>query len=106
MRKLNLIGQRFGRLTVITKNHKDKWGQWCWLCKCDCGNEVIVRGQSLKSGGTQSCGCLQRERIRERIREMTGENHPKFKHGTGLYQRKYSARRYARLKTASAGVAD
>ena len=33
-----------------------------WLCKCDCGAEVVVRSRDLRMGNTQSCGCLQRER--------------------------------------------
>lgn len=55
---LNLIGQRFSRLIVIKKSENDKWGQSCWLCNCDCGQKVIVRNQSLKSGHTKSCGCF------------------------------------------------
>ena len=54
---VDLTGQRFGRLVVIklltpkgTKHHK-------WLCKCDCGNECAVLGNSLVGGHTKSCGC-------------------------------------------------
>lgn len=56
----NLIGQRFGRLTVIefagTKNSKAYW-----KCRCDCGNICVVRSSHLKDGSTQSCGCLASE---------------------------------------------
>ena len=58
-KRLDLVGQRFGRLTVISLNEeatKQKKNTQ-WNCKCDCGNEVIVRGSNL-SGGTTSCGCL------------------------------------------------
>lgn len=68
----NLIGQKFGNLIVIKeagfkeyKNKRYKDGiALCplWLCKCDCGNECIVRGNSLTSGNTLSCGCLQKEK--------------------------------------------
>lgn len=56
----DLTGQRFGRLTVIERaeNKKDRV---MWKCKCDCGNEHIVRGNSLVTGRCKSCGCLQRE---------------------------------------------
>lgn len=59
-KKLDLIGQRFGRLTVIGKDEIKNHRQY-WLCRCDCGNEKIVSTHSLTKG-TQSCGCLQKER--------------------------------------------
>lgn len=55
----NLIGQRFGRLVVISR--ADKTGHVHWLCRCDCGGEKVIRTSSLTRGRTQSCGCLQRE---------------------------------------------
>ena len=39
-----------------------KNGRVYWHCKCKCGNETDVRGDSLRSGHIRSCGCLQRER--------------------------------------------
>jgi hypothetical protein len=60
----DLIGQRFGRLTVLRLSDKtDKYGEIFWQCLCDCGKETVVRGHSLrrKTGSTKSCGCLQRE---------------------------------------------
>lgn len=58
----NIIGQKFGKLTVIEKANKPKnikERRIYWLCRCDCGNEKIVSGHDLKSGDTQSCGCLR-----------------------------------------------
>lgn len=61
----NLIGQKFGRLTVIerTENYVTPKGtkHSRWLCKCDCGNPnfIIVTGTHLKSGHTKSCGCFK-----------------------------------------------
>ena len=54
----DLTGQRFGRLTVIKHTGSDKWRNSTWLCKCDCGNEVIISGRCLHNGTTKSCGCL------------------------------------------------
>ena len=78
---MNLIGKRFGKLTVIDKadslfykNEKYKSSFMeirRWKCKCDCGNFVDVRGDRLCQGKTQSCGCLQKERARQ-------ANHEKF----------------------------
>jgi hypothetical protein len=55
------IGQRFGRLTVIERCEKDKFGNYTWRCICDCGNKTMVRASYLKSGTTKSCGCLKKE---------------------------------------------
>lgn len=56
----DLTGQKFGRLTVIERA-ENKGRYTCWKCRCDCGNEVVVQGTSLKSGATRSCGCLRNE---------------------------------------------
>ena len=58
---INLLGQRFGKLTVISKAGISKHGSVNWLCKCDCGNETIVNSNNLRRGHTLSCGCYQRE---------------------------------------------
>lgn len=58
---MDLTGQRFGRLTVVESAGYGKNSDAKWRCKCDCGNEKIVSGGSLKSGRTQSCGCYQKE---------------------------------------------
>jgi len=57
----NLIGQKFGRLTVIRFAGKSKYHIACWLCECDCGNVITTRGSCLKNGSAQSCGCLRKE---------------------------------------------
>lgn len=55
---IDISGNKYSRLTVISYagvvNRKSHW-----LCLCDCGNELPVRGDSLKDGNTQSCGCLK-----------------------------------------------
>lgn len=59
---IDLTGQKFNRLRVIELSGKNKQSRYKWLCKCDCGNEVIVNGTHLSSKHTQSCGCFQKER--------------------------------------------
>lgn len=61
--KIDLTGQRFGRLTALSEHGKAKNGHTTWLCLCDCGDKVVSTVDHLRSGHTQSCGCLQRERI-------------------------------------------
>lgn len=57
---IDLTGKKFTRLEVIEK--VDKVGnEWRWRCKCDCGEECVVKGVNLRSGSTRSCGCLKKE---------------------------------------------
>lgn len=57
----NLVGQKFGRLTVLERAENAKDGHARWKCRCDCGREVVVFGNSLIRGVTKSCGCLHDE---------------------------------------------
>lgn len=56
---MNLIGKKFGKLYVIEKtNEKAKNnGEYKYMCVCDCGKKVLVRGSNLKCGNSKSCGC-------------------------------------------------
>lgn len=64
-------GERFGRLVVIRRGGKCSSGAR-WICRCDCGNIVDVRGVCLKYGYTHSCGCLRRETSSEIGRRIHG----------------------------------
>jgi hypothetical protein len=54
----NIIGRRFGRLTVISDEGTDGHYHY-WRCQCDCGKEIVARTASLKNGNTKSCGCIR-----------------------------------------------
>lgn len=70
-KELNFIGKKFGRLTVISRveNYIDKNGKphSAWKCKCECGNDVFIRGTYLKNGSVKSCGCLNKDKLREML---------------------------------------
>lgn len=57
----DLTGQRFGNLTVLFRVDNTKQGDSRWLCQCRCGHQVVVKGVSLRSSHSKSCGCMQRE---------------------------------------------
>lgn len=61
----DLTGQRFGRLVVMECVGRTNNGNAKWLCKCDCGCEKEIGSYQLRSGRTQSCGCINRERNKE-----------------------------------------
>lgn len=71
--KNDLTGRRFGRLIVVSyvdHNPKDVTSRGCrWLCKCDCGNEIVTRTQDLTRQQVKSCGCLNRD-----MRKIIGHN--------------------------------
>ncbi len=60
----DLTGCRFGRWTVISRFNSDRPGVY-WKCLCDCGNEGVIRGTSLTSGNSTSCGCFALEKLRD-----------------------------------------
>jgi hypothetical protein len=62
--KLNLSGQRFGRLFVVDYSPEKKRESY-YRCVCDCGNEKTVRGSSLTRGDSTSCGCWRVEQGRK-----------------------------------------
>jgi hypothetical protein len=69
--RIHVIGNKYGKLTILetipnTTPTKVK-------CKCDCGNIYIGDQADIVSGHTQSCGCLQRERVTEsNTKDWTG----------------------------------
>ena len=75
MRKHNNIeiGTKFSRLTVVSKEGRDKWGNYLYSCKCDCGNTTIITGFSLDSENTKSCGCLKIEKLTTHDSSFTRE---------------------------------
>lgn len=74
---IDLTGKRFGRFSVMKRMPNNKDGRTMWLCRCDCGNERVVAGKSLRNGHTQSCGCLNKEitsqlSVKDRVGERFG----------------------------------
>lgn len=56
---VDLVGAIFGRLEVIERAGSNQYGAAQWRCRCDCGNDIVTTGNSLRRGATQSCGCLK-----------------------------------------------
>lgn len=77
---IDMTGMRFGRLTVLEREgtvYSNFKPVPTWLCRCDCGTELVIRGLSLRNGTTRSCGCLRSELARERFLK----NNPKKRKG-------------------------
>lgn len=63
----DLTGQKFGRLTVLGLDLDNKSKNRRWICQCDCGTIKSIQGCNIKSGLTQSCGCLHKEKISKNL---------------------------------------
>lgn len=80
MKKIDLTGNVYGRLTVIADDgSRTKTGRVLWLCECSCGNKVHIQSQNLKNGRTKSCGCLNEEKKRERYKDLSNTETDNFK---------------------------
>lgn len=102
--RLNLTGQKFGRLTVLHACGFDPRKNSLWRVHCHCGGEVIVKGYRLRFGETRSCGCLQRESARKTGARNTTHGHrihdvrsPTYESWSGMLARCYrmTHKRYA-----------
>lgn len=78
-KKTVILGERFGRLTVIVDGGVSKNHETLAVCKCDCGNEKTISYSKLLSGQTRSCKCIQGE-LRRKMHTVHGG------HGTKLYR--------------------
>lgn len=59
--RIDLTNQKFNRLLVIRYVGNNKRHSSLWKCKCDCGNEIVVTSENLRTGHTTSCGCRGEE---------------------------------------------
>lgn len=87
MKANDLIGQRFHRLTAVSREANDARGNARWLCRCDCGGTTIVMAYHLRIGRTRSCGCLSADVAREaaRARNARGLRRTHGQKGTREY---------------------
>ncbi len=69
MKRLDLTGQVFTRLTVIEYSHTNQNSDIIWRCTCQCGQETLVTTESLRGARTKSCGCLKKDSPRQRFRK-------------------------------------
>lgn len=67
---IDITGHKYHRLTVVKSRGVVPQGKEgdktraIWLCKCDCGKELVANSNALRRGNTKSCGCLKRETVR------------------------------------------
>lgn len=89
-RKLDLVGQKFGRLEVLSYEGVNRKHDTIWKCKCDCGKEHIVVGWRLKNGNIKSCGCYKDECVSRRMKKHGKSNTKLYKIYATIKQRCYN----------------
>lgn len=77
----NLMGQKFGRLTVIGIDDSKDTRKTFWICECECGNIISTRSDRLTRGGVKSCGCYKKEQSAINV----SKNHTHKQSGKRLY---------------------
>lgn len=100
-KRIDLTGQRFGKLTVI--GFSRRVGDPCsyFECVCDCGTRTDVRGSHLRSGETKACGCLMgrhpHNKGDKRVNLKHGHTHPcttEYKAWDNMKSRCYDTKRH------------
>ena len=74
--KRDYTGEKYGRLTAIKQDPDKPTGYWIW--KCECGNTKTIKADSVVSGKTKSCGCLNLEKIHEKKRNFVDYSGKRF----------------------------
>lgn len=82
----DISGQRFNRLEALEPCGKNRH-QIAWMCRCDCGKEVVVCGTELRSGKTGSCGCLHRDATGNAARTHGESRSPAYKSWSDMKSR-------------------
>jgi hypothetical protein len=69
---IDITGQTYNRLTIVSLDHIDERGGSYWNCICSCGKKVIVRRNNLLNHSTKSCGCHKKETQRKKWLKPNG----------------------------------
>jgi len=104
MKRLDLSGKRFGRLTV-TMRWRRQHQKIEWRCRCDCGSNTWARLANLRSGHSRSCGCLRNELTGQRGKRRITHGHRRHDKVSPTYRSWYAMRQRC-LNPKTMGYAD
>lgn len=85
---IDLTGKRYGRLVVQARlPYKSRRRSAMWATLCDCGKELHIASEYLRSGNTQSCGCLKLDLLKKRNNKHCLSCTSEYKIWKGIIQR-------------------
>lgn len=96
---------RFGRLCVVERQENGKYGDAMWLCRCDCGNTIVVRGGDLRASHTRSCGCFQNESNSRTHTTHGGSKGRLYRIWRKMHERCYNSNQVQYSKYGGRGIA-
>ena len=104
-RKVEMTGKRYGRITVISEvPERSQCGEINYLCRCDCGTEVVIVGTSLRNGSTRSCGCLLSDSTKDRSTTHGLSSDPLYRIWDGMKQRCHNSKNKAYKHYGARGI--
>lgn len=101
---IDLTGQVFTRLTVLSRAENAENGACRYLCQCECGNQKVIYASALRSNLTRSCGCLDLEMKSART-AMAAKRNPEYVIWKGIKNRCYCTTSTAYCKYGARGIA-
>lgn len=101
---VNMMGERYGKLLVLRRAPERRHRQFVWVCLCDCGRTVKVKGHNLRSHKTRSCGCLLKETNGGTVTHGLWK-HPIYQIYQNMIQRCYNPRHSSYHNYGGRGIA-
>lgn len=89
-KKLNIAGEKYGKLTAVCIEGMSDKGSYLWKFKCDCGGEITKIAAVVRNGNTSSCGCLRTETLVERNTTHSMSKHPAYSNWKDMFKRCYN----------------
>lgn len=89
MKKIDLVGKRFGKLVVIKPIITENKNR-AWECVCDCGNTKVILGCNLTGGKSNSCGCARVDSMKKIMTTHGGSGTKLYSIFKGMFQRCYN----------------
>lgn len=100
----DITGERYGKLVALKCVGINVHKRRIWLCRCDCGNEVNVLANSLKTGRTISCGCFIKQKNKETFIKHGKVKTPEYKAWASMKVRCYNHNGIEWLRYGGRGI--